>query len=100
MGADSPKANRLKIYRINEANVRWRVVDGEAVLIHVETSYYYSLNKTGTAVWELLLAGEKGLDDLVTAVSHRFAADQAVIQQDIKQLLDHLATEGLIVTNN
>lgn len=77
--------------------MRWRVVDGEAVLIHVETSYYYSLNKTGTAVWELLESGEQSLADLTTAVSNRFAADPTTIQQDIEQLLDHLSTEGLII---
>ena len=54
-------------YVANTDRVLWRVVDGEAVLVHKETSYYYSLNTTGTVIWELLSAEAQSAADLVNA---------------------------------
>jgi Coenzyme PQQ synthesis protein D (PqqD) len=86
----------MNTYRINEDNVRWRVVDGEAVIIHLGTSYYYSLNRTGTAAWEKLNEGKSSMPELAAALAGRFAIDQDTMEQDLEPLLEQLLSEDLI----
>lgn len=42
--------------QLNNEQVADRVIDGEAVIIHFGTNYYYSLNPAGTVLWEALRA--------------------------------------------
>jgi hypothetical protein len=44
---------------LNTAEAAWQVLDGEAVVVDLRTSAYYSLNKTGTYVLARLVGGEK-----------------------------------------
>ncbi len=83
-------------YSINRDAVRWRVVDGEAVLIHVKTTFYYSLNATGTAVWELLAEGDRSLDELVEAVAARFERDPSKVRSDVELFLEQMTKEELV----
>ncbi len=87
-------------YSINRNRVRWRIVDGEAVLINVESSYYYSLNKTGTLMWELLLEQNRSFDDLVEAVAVRYGKPGVAVEGDVRRFLDMMTAEGLVVESN
>lgn len=44
-------------YTIDQDSCAWRIVDGEAILIHAETTFYYGLDATGTRIWQILLDG-------------------------------------------
>jgi len=88
------------VYSINRNQARWRIVDGEAVLINVESSYYYSLNKTGTLIWELLLEQNRSLDDLVQAVSERYGKPGGAVEGDVRSFFDLMTAEGLVIENN
>lgn len=50
------------IYEVNQDNTAWREVDGEVVVINAATTRYYSLNKTGSYLWRLLLEGGAAID--------------------------------------
>ena len=41
-------------YRINYPQVINETIDGEAIIINLVTGSYYSLDKTGAEVWELI----------------------------------------------
>jgi len=56
-------------YLVNKNNATWRILEEEAVIINNETSFYYSLNKTGTYIWNLLVEKELTLDEIVDKVS-------------------------------
>jgi hypothetical protein len=87
------------IYGINEDAVRWRIVDGEAVLIHVKTTFYYSLNGTGTAVWQILAKGERPVDEIVEAVAARFDSDESAVRGDVQSFLDQMLKEELVLVH-
>ena len=55
-------------YQANDARVAWRVVEGEGVLLHAETSGYYGLNQTGTLLWQQLAARPSSVEELATWV--------------------------------
>ena len=83
-------------YRVNSDKVTWRILDGEAVIINKYTSYYYSLNTTGTYVWNLLIDNEMGIDEIVTNVCSHYDQKGDQIITDIKNVLDQLYKEKLI----
>lgn len=83
-------------YRVNTARATWRILDGEAVIINNETSYYYSLNTTGTFVWNLLLENDMGLDEIIRRVSLHYGQDEAAIADDVRSIIENLYNEKLI----
>lgn len=40
-----------KIYKINESKAISETIDGETIIINLETGFYYSVNKTATIIW-------------------------------------------------
>lgn len=62
------KAEDVVRYQANDARVAWRVVEGEGVLLHAETSGYYGLNQTGTLLWQQLVARPSSVEELATWV--------------------------------
>jgi hypothetical protein len=83
-------------YSVNRQNSTFRILDGEAVIINSETSYYYSLNKTGTFIWNLLLDEEKTLEEIVEEVSFLYEQPKEAIVGNIAGLLEDLVREKLI----
>jgi len=83
-------------YSVNKDNATWRILDGEAVIINNETSFYYSLNQTGTYIWNLLLEKELSLEEIIEKVSIYYQQKKEDIIDDIKKVLDDLVEEKLI----
>lgn len=84
-------------YRINKARAEWRVVDDEAVVVHVETSYYYGLNRAGTLVWTALSERALSAGELARELAEAFDIDEAVARRDVDVLLADLTREDLLV---
>lgn len=83
-------------YSVNSDVATWRVLDGEAVIINNQTSYYYSLNRTGTFVWNLLIDNEMTLDEIVENVSSSYELEGDEIRGDITAILENLYNEKLL----
>jgi len=83
-------------FRLNEPTIVHEAVDGEVVIINLESGAYYSLNKVGADVWEGLAAGAS-VDGLLRLVGERYEASPAAIAGEVHRLLDVLQQEQLIV---
>jgi hypothetical protein len=86
-------------YTVNQEQVTWRILDGEAVIINNETSYYYSLNKTGAYLWELLVDDALTLEEMVQKLSDRYRRSQENVSHEVRNLLDQLLQERLVKEN-
>jgi len=70
-------------------------LQGEAVLLDLQTKRYYRLNATGAMIW-------KGLQDLlqsreiVDVLVQEFEVDRATAQAETERTLDDLRAQGLI----
>lgn len=76
--------------------VAWGVVEGEAVLVHAETSAYFGLNRTGTVLRVALAGGARTADELAQilgAGSGNGVVHQA--RQDVDAFLQSLLLAGL-----
>lgn len=80
---------------IRSEQVTWKVLEGESVLLHLETGVYFTLNETGTAAWELF-DGAISLAAIGEALCARFDAPPAQVRQDLLELTQTLLEEGLV----
>ena len=71
-------------------------VDDQVALFDVEVGSYYGLDQVGGRVWELC-DGSRELSDLVAVIGDEYDAPLDVVASDLKELLDDLASENLIV---
>jgi hypothetical protein len=69
------------------------------VLLNVDSGEYYTLNEVGMRVWELC-DGEAKVSEMVAIMSNEYDVSAAVIEADILELLEELASEKLIVETN
>lgn len=83
-------------YCVSDARVAWRVVDGEGVLLHAETSAYFGLNRTGTLIWQKLASQAMSVDDLATWVRHRIPGAPADLAGDLTAFLAQLRDLDLL----
>lgn len=76
------------------ANATYQVVADEAILIHMKSGVYYSLNEVGTAFWQLL-DGTRSTADCAGTLATEYAAPVDVIQADLFEVATDLVREGL-----
>jgi hypothetical protein len=72
-----------------------RKVHDEALIIHLTSGSYYSLNEVGARVWENI-DGTHTAGDLAQIIQDEYNADPERIRLEVMSLLDDLASEGLI----
>jgi hypothetical protein len=63
---------------VNPRRVVHETIDGETILIHLETGAYYSLEGSGAEIWNLLVAGWTE-DELCDEVARRYPGDAEAI---------------------
>jgi len=83
-------------YRINSPGVVHETFDDEVVIIDFDSGSYYSLDASGTVVWNLLQGGAT-VPGIVSEMARRFEGEQAEIAQAVKELVVELEQENLIV---
>lgn len=70
-------------------------LEGEAVLLHMETKAYYRLNATAAAIFRGVERG-LGRDALVDDLCAAFEVERAQAGAEIDRLLAELAERGLV----
>lgn len=74
-----------------------RLASGEgAVVLHLETAAYHSLNETGAAIWEAIGAGETAVWQVVDRLRLVFPVAAESLNNDVISFLDGLARRGLV----
>lgn len=83
-------------YRVIDANVAWRVVDEEAVLLHADSSAYFGLNQTGTLLWAKLAEHPMTLDQLTSWARKSFSEAPADLAGEVSAFVDELLDLELV----
>ena len=87
----------MPAYVVDRDRVTWRIVDDEAVVVHAETSDYFSLNASGTWLWTVLEL-PRTAQALAEALSARYGHPAADAAADVDAFLAQLAGARLLVT--
>lgn len=88
------------VYCVPEGDLAFRVIDGEAILIHFQTNFYYSLNPVGTLVWSWLQQAPASSEELAARVAQEFGRPADATRADVEQFLAQLAAEDLVRKGN
>jgi hypothetical protein len=75
--------------------VRTTLADGEVVFLHFETRRYFSLNETGSRIWELV-EQDMTLEEIAEDLEHRFDVTLEDARRSVIQLAEQLAAEQLV----
>ena len=88
-------ADHSKTYPVKSKDVTWKVLDGETVLLNLDTGVYFTLNATGTAVWELY-NGRTSLAEITKVLCEQFDVTSEQARRDLMELTQRLLDEGLV----
>lgn len=69
-------------------------INGESVLLDPRNQRMFSLNRTGTIVWETV---EHGMEAIVAGVLSVYDVDESTVRDDVTELLKALEHAGLVV---
>jgi len=72
----------------------FRELEGESVLLNLETGMYYGLDEVGTRAWQLA-AADGSLRAVRDALAEEYDAEPAVIEHDLLTLAEALIGKGL-----
>ena len=81
-------------YAISQ-DVVHRVLDGETIVLSLESGTYFGLNATGTRVWSLIEAGVSR-NAIIERISNEFDHPIDAVQSDVDELLTALQSKGLV----
>jgi len=77
------------------ADVIWRRMGDESVLLNVRSEDYFTLNEVGTRIWELI-DGETPPTRIVRTIAEEYEAPADEIEADVASLLEELREQGLL----
>lgn len=72
-----------------------RELDGETIVLSLESGMYYGLNATGSRVWRLIEDGATAAQ-MIDTISREFSHPQDQVRSDVEALLGVLQAKGLV----
>jgi hypothetical protein len=84
-------------YRINAPNVNSECIDGEVIIVNLESGSYYSCIGLGAYLWSRIVAGDT-IEAIVRNLVAAFARDQTELHTTVANFVSQLESEQLIVS--
>lgn len=76
-------------------DVLFREVDGEAVLLNIDSGKYFGLDEIGTRMWQLLTEHEK-IGDVCRRLMGEYEVDEEKLRRDLLDFVEKLSGSGLL----
>ncbi len=70
-------------------------LEGEAVLLDMESGRYFGLNEVGTSVW-VLIKEPRTVSEILQVLKHEYKVDELQLQQDVMAFLEAMNARQLI----
>lgn len=94
----TPLTNELTFstrFQTHGPEVTHQTIDGEVIVLNLNTGAYYSMEGTAAAIWQAAIAAPLG--EVVRALQEHYAADPAHIEAEARRFLTECCTEELLV---
>ncbi len=88
--------DRSITYRKNPSVVFTELDDG-AVLLNLDTKYYYNLNETGLRIWQIMEESQD-LTEIADKLSNEYEVEEERAMASVAKLMKDLEKDGLIVS--
>lgn len=66
-----------------------RVIEGEAVLLHLGSGMYFGTNEAATVAWERIVSGAT-VSEIVASLVEEFEVDEATANADLERFVSML----------
>lgn len=73
----------------------WRIIEGEAVILSMETKVLRGVNPVGSRVWELI-DGRRSVEEIVGVIVEEFDVTPKVAEGDVNGFVRELLDKGLV----
>jgi hypothetical protein len=83
--------------KVNSPTVVHEAIDGETIILNLDSGFYYSLVETGAKIWDLL-ASMNSADDVVKKMCLYYEGNDNEIDNTVHSFISELMAEGLIVS--
>ena len=77
-------------------DVVFRELDGEAVVLNLDSGIYFGLDEVGTRIWQLV-DEHRSLRRAWEALQTEFDAPSSQLEADLIAFVDHLRAKGLVI---
>jgi hypothetical protein len=84
-------------FRVNTPTVSHETIDGEAVIINLDSGNYYSLTEAGSTIWGLIVA-RQSVDGICQCICDTYEGERSEIENGVQELLTQLQQENLVVS--
>ncbi len=75
------------------------VIEGESVLLSLQTESYYGLDEIGTRMWSVLTTSET-IQAAYETLLDEYEVDAETLRTDMQDLIDKLISHGLVEIGN
>jgi hypothetical protein len=72
-------------------------LDGEVVMLNIETGKYLNLNETGSSIWELIESGPQSLGALADTLSGQYDVDRRTCLDDLVRFVEAVKDENVLI---
>lgn len=79
--------------------ILFQELEGESIMLNLRDEYYYSLDETGTRIWQLL-AEHGDVEQVVRQMMTEYEVDEASLRQDVAELIAQWSAAGIIKVKN
>jgi hypothetical protein len=85
----------LMLFRINTPKVIHETIDGETVIVNLDSGNYYSLDAIGADIWDSVGKGVS-VDHIIEDISCRYSGKREEIERAVRLFVNGLLQESLI----
>jgi len=82
-------------FEVDPVRIVHETIEGETILIDLETGIYYSLRGSGAEIWNLLIAGITEAE-VVAEMQRRYGSEVEAVAATTEQLIEDLLAENLL----
>src|SRR5581483_3831599 len=86
-------------FRANTPHIIHEVIEGEAILVNLESGAYYSTDQAGAAVWDAIANG-LSVNQTIARLADQYDGDPQAIRAGVLALVSELEQEGLILPHD
>lgn len=86
----------MKNFKLNTPGVTYEMIDGEAIIINLDSGYYYNSQKLGALIWECLSKGASKIE-IIEKLSEKFSEYKAQVSEDIEEFVKKAISEKLLI---
>jgi hypothetical protein len=83
-------------FKVNTPPVIHQTLEGEVIVVNLESGTYYSIAGTGAEVWSALEGGATA-DEAIELMLSGYEADRAWVEAAVTRFVDELLSEELII---